>query len=206
MKYKNYIFDLDGTLIDTEQAVLKTWQFTLKEYGYDFSINDVRVVLGVTTDIGLQKLNATVDSEFINQWQKNYEVFASDSDYFAGAKEMLLKLKSLKCQVGAVSSRSKNEYAMYFNSFDFDKIMDFVVLEEDTEKHKPDAEPLLKFIEMSKSNPTESIYIGDMPTDVLCAKNAGITAALVKWNGSNVDGSNADLVFNSMDEVIVLAN
>ena len=115
MKYKNYIFDLDGTLIDTEQAVLKTWQFTLKEYGYDFSINDVRVVLGVTTDIGLQKLNATVDSEFINQWQKNYEVFASDSDYFAGAKEMLLKLKSLKCQVGAVSSRSKNEYAMYLS-------------------------------------------------------------------------------------------
>ena len=59
---------------------------------------------------------------------------------------------------------------------------------------------------MSKSNPTESIYIGDMPTDVLCAKNAGITAALVKWNGSNVEGSNADLVFNSMDEVILLAN
>ncbi|MFT4005689.1 MAG: HAD hydrolase-like protein [Lacrimispora sp.] len=37
MNFKHYIFDLDGTLIDTEDAILKTWQNTLKEYGYEYS-------------------------------------------------------------------------------------------------------------------------------------------------------------------------
>lgn len=205
MKYTTFIFDLDGTLIDTEKSVLKTWQMTLQEYGYNFSLDDVRVVLGVTTEIGLQKLNASVDSEFTSRWQKNYSSYAKDSDYFVGAKEMLLKLKSLKCHIGAVSSRSKVEYARYFNAFGFEELFDFVVLEEDTEKHKPEAEPLLKAIEISESNSNECIYIGDMPTDAQCAKNAKITAALVKWNGSNVDTSDADLVFNSTEEVIALA-
>ena len=38
MNLKHYIFDLDGTLIDTENAILKTWQDTLKEYGYDYTL------------------------------------------------------------------------------------------------------------------------------------------------------------------------
>jgi beta-phosphoglucomutase-like phosphatase (HAD superfamily) len=63
---KHFIFDLDGTLIDTEQPVLKTWQKTLSEYGHKFSLSELRCVLGVTTDIGLQRLNATVDGTFID--------------------------------------------------------------------------------------------------------------------------------------------
>mgnify|MGYP005773462543 CR=1 FL=1 len=205
MKYKTFIFDLDGTLIDTENAVLKTWQYTLNEYGYNASMEKIRVVLGVTTEIGLQRLGVKADDNYGSNWQKNYEKFAKDCDYFTGAKEMLMKLKSLGCILGAVSSRCKKEYEMYFNNFDFDILFDYVILEEDTIKHKPEPEPLLKFLEISNSNPKESIYIGDMPSDVQCANNAGITSAFVKWNGSNVDAIDADFVFKSTSEVIDLA-
>ena len=56
MKYQHIIFDLDGTLIDTEQAVLKTWQHTLKDFHYFFPLEELRIVLGIPTENALKKL------------------------------------------------------------------------------------------------------------------------------------------------------
>jgi HAD superfamily hydrolase (TIGR01549 family) len=176
---KHFIFDLDGTLIDTEQPVLKTWQKTLSEYGHKFSWSELRCVLGVTTDIGLQRLNVTVDGTFIDSWQVNYAEFAQEATYFDGVREMLLYLKNNGCSVGAVSSRCKKEYQDFFNDFGFEKIFDAVVLEEDTPNHKPHPEPLLKYLQLAKADKSDCIYIGDMPGDVqleLATKNTQFSA------------------------------
>lgn len=82
MNIKHIIFDVDGTIIDTEKAVLMAWQATLKEYGYDFLLDDVSAVLGVTTDVSLARLNVRVDDKFLYKWSDNYSVFADDTDYF----------------------------------------------------------------------------------------------------------------------------
>ncbi|OXX83420.1 hypothetical protein AVM15_11055 [Paraclostridium benzoelyticum] len=89
MNLKHYIFDLDGTLIDTENAILKTWKDTLKEYGYDYTLEEIRVVLGVTTDIGLKKLNAKVDENYICKWQVNYEKYCSNADFLMVQRKCL---------------------------------------------------------------------------------------------------------------------
>ncbi|HIW88546.1 MAG TPA: HAD family hydrolase [Candidatus Ligilactobacillus excrementipullorum] len=64
MTYKNLIFDIDGTLIDTEEAVLNTWQVTLKEYGYDFSLNQLQTILGIPLPQGLKQLDVQVDQNY----------------------------------------------------------------------------------------------------------------------------------------------
>lgn len=202
---KHFIFDLDGTLIDTEQSVLKTWQKTLSEYGHKFSLSDLSCVLGVTTDIGLQRLNVTADGSFIDSWQDNYAEFAKEAGYFDGVIEMLLCLKNNGCSVGAVSSRCKKEYEDFFNDFDFDNIFDAVVLEEDTLNHKPHPEPLLKYMQLVKADKSDCIYIGDMPGDVQCANTAGITSALALWNGSEIICDQAKIILRSTDDVISLA-
>ena len=204
MSYTHLIFDLDGTLIDTETAVLQTWQRTLADYGYSFGLEEMRVVLGVTTDIGLARLGAKVDERYAARWQKNYEAFAAQCDYFPGAKAMLLRLRQMGCHLGAVSSRSRREYDRCFAGFDFDQLMETVVLEEDTQKHKPDAEPLLKYMELAHARAEDCLYVGDMPTDALCARSAGVAAGLVRWNGSAVDTSAADFVFSTPDDLLRL--
>lgn len=205
MKYKTFIFDIDGTLIDTESALLKSWHDTLNEYGYNYSIEELRNVLGVTMKTGLQRLGAKVDNNYAYNWQKNYKRLAPNCRYFNGIKEMLFKLKSLGYILGIVSSRCRQEYNMYFNQFDFDQLFSYVILEDDTDKHKPDPMPLLKFMEISNSSSKECIYIGDMPSDIQCANNANVTSALVKWNGSNVSTQNTDLVLKSVNDLIDLA-
>lgn len=204
MALKYFIFDLDGTLIDTEQAILKTWQQTLNEYGYTYSIDEIRCVLGVTTEIGLKKLGVIVDTDYTAKWQVNYSKHAKETGYFEGTKEMLLHLKEKGCSVGAVSSRSKKEYADFFSGFGFETIFNKVILEEDTAQHKPEPEPLYKYMELVGASKTECIYIGDMPSDIQCANNAGIVSGLVTWNGAGVVCEEAKMIFNSIDDVLAL--
>jgi hypothetical protein len=68
-------------------------------------------VLGVTTEIGFNRLTVTVDGTFIDSWQINYAEFAKEAGYFDGVIEMLQYLKSNGCSVGAIFSRCKNETA-----------------------------------------------------------------------------------------------
>lgn len=201
MDFKHYIFDLDGTLIDTEDAILKTWQYTLKEYGYEYSLNEVRVVLGVTTGIGLQRLNAHVDENYTDKWQTNYEKYSTEADFFDGAKEMLKLLKDRGCSLGIVSSRSKTEYKRFFESFNLESFFTTIVLEEDTREHKPNPEPLFKYIELTGADKDTCIYIGDMPTDIQCANDAGVISGLVTWNGSDVFCDEAKMIFRDPKEI-----
>jgi HAD superfamily hydrolase (TIGR01549 family) len=210
MKFKHIIFDLDGTLIDTEEAVLKTWQFTLKEYRYDYSLDELKIVLGITTRKALEKLNAAVDEDFEKQWMRNYRKVADKMVFFDGVKEMLLSLKEQGCSLGIVTSRCRDEFNDYFRSFNLEELFTIIVCSDDTEKHKPDPEPLYKYAELANTDlescigdmPTEScIYIGDMPTDIECANLAGIASGLITWNNAGVICQEAKFTFSCPKEI-----
>lgn len=202
MGFRHIIFDVDGTLIDTENAVLKAWQATLKEYGYDFLLEDMAAVLGVTTDLSLKALNVKVDENFLPKWSDNYAVFAKDTDYFEKMEELLKELKASGFTLGIVSSRNRDEFKKFFSRFNFEKYFGVMILEEDTLKHKPDPEPILKYMEITGAKKEECIYIGDMECDILSATGAGITAALVRWNNSRLDCERAAIRFNKVFDVL----
>lgn len=201
MGLKHFIFDLDGTLIDTEVAILKTWQETLKEYNYDFSIKELKVVLGVTTEIGLQRLNAHVDEYYVSKWANHYGKYALETHFFVGTKEMLQELKEKGYSLGIVSSRSRDEYEKYFSQFDLENYFSTVVLQSDTDKHKPNPEPLYKYIELAGARKEECIYIGDMVSDIQCASRAGIVSGLVTWNQSGVMCEDANFIFSQPEDI-----
>lgn len=203
MRY--FIFDLDGTLVDTEEAILKTWQKTLLDYGYQFLFDELKCVMGVPTETGLKRLHVAVDSSFTAKWHANYEEFVANTCLFDGITEMLDALKEKGCLIGAVSSRSVKEYEKYFKQFHFEKYFNAVIFKEDTEKHKPDPEPVLAYVERVHACKEDCIYIGDMPGDIACANNAEVASGFVCWNGSGVSCDTAVYYFQSPDEILTLA-
>lgn len=209
MKYQHFIFDLDGTLIDTETAILKTWQYTLEQYGYRFSENELKRVLGMTIPKTLKRLglfpeedlNKNFVENFEKQWIENYGIFARESDFFPGAKELLGNLKARGCALGIVTSRCKEEYESYFRDFHLEEIFDRIICADDTEKHKPDPEPVCRYVELEQAEPDSCIYIGDMPTDMECARRAGIASGLVLWSGAGFRLGEADYLFRTPRQV-----
>jgi len=82
-----------------------------------------------------------------------------------------------------------------------------IVTADDTDKHKPDPEPVHIALEKLGSKAEESILIGDARFDVLCARNAGIKSVLVAWSIALSDEERAgeyapDHVINTAEEVL----
>ncbi|SNS15677.1 haloacid dehalogenase superfamily, subfamily IA, variant 3 with third motif having DD or ED/haloacid dehalogenase superfamily, subfamily IA, variant 1 with third motif having Dx(3-4)D or Dx(3-4)E [Anaerovirgula multivorans] len=206
MQYNHIVFDLDGTLIDTENAVLKTWQYTLETYGLDYSLENLRIVLGIPTLDALELLDASVDQDFENKWIQNYSKFSDQAVFFPGAEDILQFMKKSGFHLGVVTSRKKTEYESYFRKFNLEQIFNLIVCADDTLQHKPDPEPLLYYAEKSGTTPDSCIYIGDMPTDIACANAAGFASGLVTWNHSSVLEPDADYIFSSPEDLLKLYN
>lgn len=60
-----------------------------------------------------------------------------------------------------------------------------IICADDTQEHKPNAAPILKYVELSKTDHRKVLYIGDSKYDSKCAENAGIDFALAVWGSHN---------------------
>lgn len=89
-------------------------------------------------------------------------------------------------QLAIVSSKTRKEYEKYFRyRYDFARYFSVTVTADDTKKHKPDPEPILQVIQELQANPNETIYIGDMQTDLQAAHAAGIRFAGANYGAIN---------------------
>lgn len=200
-KYKHIIFDLDGTLIDTEKAVLKTWRQTLSEYGHTYSLRELRPVLGITTEAALKKLDVNAADDFEARWMEVYSQFADEADFFSGIAEMLLSLKASGYFLGIVTSRCRNELKRYFAKFHLDRFFDFMICADDTKLHKPQPDPLYRYTHIAGTEVSSCLYIGDMPTDMECADSASMSSGMAGWNPSVMFCTEADYIFHSPEDI-----
>ena len=117
------------------------------------------------------------------------------------AKYTIQKLKEKGYLLGLVTSGFKKDVENHLVRLGLDVYFDSIVTAQDTIKHKPEAEPLLKLLENLNLEKEEVFYVGDSKYDAKCAQNAGIDFALAKW-GSRHTGINAKYELDSILDVV----
>ncbi len=204
MKYKHIVFDIDGTLIDTEYAILHSLQKTLeKTLNKRIDIYNLRFALGIPGESTLEKLGVDNISLTLKLWNANMKEFKDKINVFKDIDLVLKALKSAGYKLGIVTSKTKEEFINDFSCFEINTYFDIVVCADDTKRRKPFPDPLIKYMELAKVEKHEVIYIGDTQYDMNCAYSSQVDFALAAW-GANDKSIKANYYLNKPTDLLAV--
>lgn len=201
--YNAIIYDVDGTLIDTEKAVLGSLQKVLKtDYDKVVPLEYLYFVLGIPGSKSLSQLGISDIDRANERWNYFMKDFFHSIEVFSGIKDLLDTLKNRNIVQGIVTSKTNEELINDFVPFGLSSYLTHTVCADDTEKHKPNPEPILKYLKISGADPKKSIYIGDTVYDYECARDAGIDFGLALWGCKNHQNIQAKYKFERPQDII----
>lgn len=190
MKYSQIVFDVDGTLVNTEYAVLHSLQDTVRTVtGKEPALEELTFALGITGEDALKQLAFPDIPGTLALWIDYLGRYDDTVGIFQGMEETLDTLSQNGCMFGIATSRIRDNFEQDFQRFPIRRYFDIVVCADDTAEHKPTAAPLLKYMELSGCSRSQILYVGDSRYDMECARNAGIDFALAGWGSrlKNID-------------------
>ncbi|TCS81809.1 pyrophosphatase PpaX [Tepidibacillus fermentans] len=185
MKYKTLLFDLDGTILNTNELIINSFLYTLEQF-YPGKYNREMIIPHMGKPL-YEQMVIFGDESHAEEMVKIYREhnLRTHDEYvleFPHVKEVLETLKQEGAILGVVTTKMLNTTMMGLKRFGMDSLMSTIVSYEDTEFHKPAPEPVLLAMERLGANPETTLMVGDSQYDIQAAKNAGITAIGVAWS------------------------
>ncbi|WP_018464727.1 HAD family hydrolase [Segatella paludivivens] len=204
MKYKHLLFDIDGTLVDNESAVINTWQQTIQELvGRHFEKDELTFVLGIPGVTTMKKLGIENSEEAFARWSELFQEHRNEISLFDGIEEMINELKNKQYKLGLITSRTRDELSNDDALCKIFHLFDIAICVTDTAHPKPSADPILAYFEKTGATPAETLYVGDAAYDSQCAVNANVDFALATW-GNAKKGISCKYQFDMPHDLIEL--
>ena len=178
------LFDFDGTLVNTNDVIIASWQHTYMHYrGREESIETITSCFGKPLLITMEREFPGVDPQ---ESAEVYRTFQQQNAHllvkiFPGIVDLLKALKEAGYRMGIVTSRTRESALRYMDMFGITEYFEAMVTCDDTTVHKPNPEPILLGLEKMGITKDEAIMIGDSPFDIKCANNAGVKSVMVDW-------------------------
>lgn len=201
---KFIIFDVDGTLLDTEKMYMKSLQLTLANHGIDKTYEEVYKIFGLPSKEALEYFGIDDVEAMQAEWQSHYHDFWDEVALFNGIKPMLTKLKQHDVHLAIVTSNTPAEFADHIDGFGVIDFFDAFVFAGETRRMKPFPDPILAAIEKLDADADSAVYIGDSIHDMKAAHAAGIDFALASWSIPSLEPFNDLQEFTLVDPADVL--
>ena len=203
LKYTHVVFDVDGTLVDSRMSALGSLQQVVGEYtGMLPPIEDLSFSTGIPGENALRQLGIT-DPAALARWRQLAGKLADRITIFPGIVKTLDLLQGLGCNLGIVSSRERGEYADEVTPLGLDPYFPVRILVEDTERHKPEPDPMFEYLRRTGAAAEETLYVGDTIYDMKCALSASVDFALASW-GAAQPVEDAPHVLQKADDLAAL--
>ena len=202
--FRLVVFDIDGTLIDTEKTGVESLRMTVRELlGKEISYEESYSSFGLPSRQVSSIYGYADEKMFSERWEERFIELSGMIAPFPGALDALKEIKEAGFMTGVVTSRNKMEFDYDIHLKAFLPWIDHVVCAEDAPRPKPWPDPLLKCMELASEasgqlvKPAETLFIGDTAHDFQCAVSAGCPFALADWKGRGWQGIKARYRFTS---------
>lgn len=186
-EFETYVFDLDGTLLETLIDLAASTNFALRQYDMpEHSIEDVRMFVGN----GVKKLMERAIPNGLDN-PKFEEVYATFRQHYLnhnldttkpydGIPELLRELKGRGKKLAIVSNKfyaATQDLARHF----FPDTIEVAIGERENIKKKPAPDTVVEALRQLGVSKEGAVYIGDSDVDIMTARNSGLPCASVLW-------------------------
>ncbi|NIM50893.1 MAG: HAD-IA family hydrolase [Gemmatimonadales bacterium] len=183
--FSTFLFDLDGTLIDSIDLILSSYRHTLKTHRGLVPSDDVWLA-GLGTPLRAQFSQFTDDPDEIEAMvatyrDHNFEHHDALVREFPGVREAVQALGDRGARLGVVTSKKREGTLLGLQRCGFDGLFDVLVCADDVARHKPEPEPVLRALTSLDAQPKHAVFVGDSPHDLVAGRKAGVATAAVLW-------------------------
>ena len=208
MRFPVVLFDFDGTVIDSGAIIIASMRHATKTVlGRDIPEEELGRAVGGS---GLIEQMRLIDPDRVDELvacyrEHNEQLHASLAEC-AGMSKALATLKGEGRKLGIVTAKRQETVRLAFSYLPLEHFFDVVVGSDDTQRHKPDPQPLTHALELLGAQPDDAVYIGDSPFDIRAAKGARMHAIAVTWGGihprERLEAEGPDAVVESAEELL----
>ena len=189
MKYNTYIFDLDGTLLDTLQDLAASVNYALRKHGMpEHSIDDVRRFVGNGVRLLMDRAipdgaqNPDFEVTFAT-FREHYMHHSLDTTRpYPGIPEVLAELKARGCRLAVVSNKMMAATQELIRHF-FPDTIEVAIGEHEAEgiRKKPAPDTVFAALKELGVDKNGAVYVGDSDVDIQTARNSGLPCISVLW-------------------------
>lgn len=211
MKVDTLLFDLDGTLIDTNELIITSFQYTLDHYfPGQFTREDILPFIGPPLIDSFSKLDRDKAEEMM-QFYRNFNHAKHDElvKEFPGVYDAIKTLHEKNYKLAIVTTKKRVTTEMGLKLTKLEPFFDAVVTLDEITHAKPHPEPLLKALDLVGSKPEQAIMVGDNRHDIEGGKNAGTLTAGVAWalkGREHLEQFKPDFMLESMFDLVEIVH
>lgn len=181
---RTVLFDLDGTLIDSIELILSSYRHTLTVHRGATPPDDVWLA-GLGTPLWVQFRQFTEDATEVDAMIATYrEHNLAHHDAmvrpYPGVYEAVAALRR-RVRLGLVTSKLRAGALRGLRRVGMEDWFEVVIGADDVERHKPDPEPVERALTALGAAPSETMFVGDSPHDLMAGRAAGVRTAAVGW-------------------------
>lgn len=206
MSIETILFDLDGTLIDTNELIQVSFEYTFKKYNYNFTHEEILSFNGPPLWDTFYQLNPDLAPEMMQTYQNhNHAHHEAYLKIYPHVLETVNKLKSEGFKLGIVTSKKKEGVDLGLNITGLGQYFDTIITVDDVIHPKPHPESVVKAMQDLDALPEQTIMIGDNYHDIEAGKNAGTLTAGVAWSLKGkafLEEFKPDYMLNDMSDLL----
>ncbi len=187
--YRAVLFDLDGTLIDSTEAIVTSTLAALDELGWQAVARQVIVDhIGYKFEALFPQRSVAERRCLIDTIGRHYDtVCTRQSALYPGIRELLDHLAARGIPMGVVTSKRHHHSEAILSALGVRGHFGVLICSDDVTRMKPDPEGLIAAMGTLSVSPTESLYVGDTVVDVQTARRAGVAVAGVDWGTDGLE-------------------
>ncbi|MGM0841619.1 MAG: pyrophosphatase PpaX [Bacillota bacterium] len=178
------LFDLDGTLINTNDLIISSFLHTLNHYyPGQYEEKDVHRFMGPPLEESFGGLDPDRMEEMCTHYRAyNHEHHDTLVTEFEGVYETVQALYENGYKLAIVSTKVRDVVIKGLDLMNLRPFFEVIITLDEVDNAKPHPEPIEKALVALGSSPGEAIMIGDNHHDILAGKNAGVLSAGVAWS------------------------